>query len=241
MKHLLFSGWAVLLTAVAHLEAGPVTISFGAQQYGSAIGLADGTELPVESLVRFGYFNIPLEQVAARGGNFSLLNDSFIELASTRIGYFGGTTQLDDSGQIAQVNEAASPYEEAAGLFGHTVTYDPDLLGLQATRHYLWIMDAPTAAGATQYGLFSDADWIAPTFGEAIYDVSTVDPLATQDLYFADRGPEQSSIAGFGPLNKLRQVNATLSPVPEPSLTLLVLAATTVLGLRRRRPITTQL
>ena len=101
-------------------------------------------------------------------------------------------------------------------------------------------MDAPTAAGATQHGLFSDADWIAPTFGEAIYDVSTVDPLATQDVYFADRGPEQSSIAGFGPLNKLRQVNATLSPVPEPSLTLLVLAATTVLGLRRRRPITTQ-
>ena len=33
---------------------------------------------------------------------------------------------------------------------------------------------------------------------------------------------------------------ATLSPVPEPSLTLLVLAAATVLGLRRRRPVTTQ-
>jgi hypothetical protein len=226
-------GLALLGAAITGAHAQPVTITFGAQQYGSALGQADGSELPPESLVRFGYFSIPLDQVAAEAGNPSLLDSSFIELAATRIGYFGGFTLLDATGEVVDVQEASSPYDEAPGLFGHTLTYDPEAMGLMATRYFLWVVDAPELSGATQSGLFSDADWLSPSFGEATYDVTTVDPLNPQDFFGADRGPEQSSIPGFGPMNKLRPLNAT--PVPEPQLALLLVSAATALGLRRRR------
>jgi hypothetical protein len=225
---------ALLGAARPAAQAQPVTITFGAQQIGSALGLEDGSALPQESLIRFGYFSIPLEQVAAGAGNPSLLDSAFIELAATRIGYFGGYTILDQSGNVVDGQEAHSPYDEAPGLFGHTLTYDPEAMGLMATRYFLWVVDAPELSGATQSGLFSDADWLSPSFGEATFDVSTVDPLNPADVFAADRGPEQSSIPGFGPVNKLRPLNTT--PVPEPHLAFLLLAATATFGLRRRRP-----
>lgn len=224
---------ALLWGAAAHTLAQPVTITFAAQQYASALGAADGGELPAESLIRFGYFSLPFEDVVAGIGNPSLLESSFIQLAATRVGYFGGSTVLDETGAVVSQQEAASPYEEAPGLFGHSLTYDPAAMNLMTTRYFLWVVDTPAADGATEFGLFSDADWTSPTFGEATYDVSTVDPNNPSDVYEADRGPEISSVPGFGPLNKLRSIEGI--PVPEPQLPALVLAAASVLGWRRRR------
>lgn len=212
----------------------PVTVTFSAQGFGSALGLVEGTELPAESLVRFGYFSIPFEQVVAGLGVPSLLDDSFVELASTRVGYFGGYTILDGTGAVFDHSEdPSSPYEEAPGLFGHSLTYDPEAMNLLAARFYLWVVDTPELANANQFGLFSDSGWLTPnTPGEAVYDVSQVDPNDPADLFHADRGPETSPVV-LGPLNKLRPIEGV--PVPEPGLpALLVLATAAAAGWRRR-------
>lgn len=232
-KSLQLAGTAVFCAMAATGHAGPVTLTFGSQLTGAALGQANGTELPAESLIRFGYFTIPLEQVAAGLNDLSLLNSNFIQLAATRIGYFGGSTVLDDTGSVVSVEETNSPYEAYPGLFGHTLSYDPEALGLMAMRYYLWVVDAPELSGATQHGLFSDADWVSPSFSTETYDVSTVSPVDPMDLFAADRGPELSSVQDMGPLNKLRLLD--LTPVPEPQLPLLLLTAATALGLRRRR------
>ena len=229
------AGLLALVCVAPPAPAQPVTLTFAAQQYGSALGQSDGSELPAESLVRFGYFTVPFEQVMAGLGNPSLLESSFIQLAQTRVGYFGGTTVLDATGAVVSNQEPASPYEEAPGLFGHTLTYDPAAMGLIEARYYLWVIDAPDTASATEFGLFSDADWRTPGFPDSpTYDTATVDPANPLDLYAADRGPEISSVPGFGPLNKLRPIEGI--PVPEPHLPALVLAAAGFLGWRRRRP-----
>ena len=219
--------------AATPVAAQPVTITFAAQQYGSALGKADGGELPAESLIRFGYFSMPFEEVVAGVGNPTLLESSFIQLAATRVGYFGGSTVLDESGAVVSQQEASSPYDEAPGLFGHTLTYDPVAMGLMTTRYFLWVIDSEDGGDANEYALFSDADWTAPTLGEATYDVSTVDPAEASDVYAADRGPEISSVPGFGPLNKLRPIQGI--PAPEPHLPALLLLAAGALGWRRRR------
>lgn len=226
-------GLVLCCAAAAPLTAEPVTITFSAQQPGSGLAHADGTELPAESSVRFGYFSVPFEQVVAGVGTPSLLESSFIQLAATRIGYFGGSTVLDESGNVFENSEPPSPWEGAPGLFGHTLTYDPAAMGLMATRYFLWVTDTADASGATEFALFSDADWTSPAFGEATYDVSTVNPVNPLDLYAADRGPEISSVPGFGALNKLRTIEGI--PVPEPELPVLMLAAAGLLAVRRRR------
>ena len=228
-----FLGLVLCCGAAIPLAAEPVTITFSAQQPGSGLAHADGIELPAESSVRFGYFSIPFEQVVAGIGTPSLLESSFIELAATRIGYFGGSTVLDESGNVFSNSEPPSPWEGAPGLFGHTLTYDPAAMGLMATRYFLWVSDTPDAGSATEFGLFSDADWTSPAFGEATYDVSTVNPANPLDLYAADRGPEVSTIPAFGALNKLRTIEGI--PVPEPHLPALLLLAGGLLGCRRRR------
>ncbi|MFN0128731.1 MAG: PEP-CTERM sorting domain-containing protein [Verrucomicrobiales bacterium] len=227
---------AGLAGATGLTQGQPVTVTFSAQEIGSALGVAEGTELPAESLVRFGYFSISFEQVVAGLGTPSLLEDSFIELASTRIGYFGGSTVLDGTGQVLDnFEDPSSPFEEAPGLFGHSLTYDPEAMSLLEARFYLWVVDTPELANASQFGLFSDSGWLTPnTPGEAIYDLSQVDPNDPADLFHADRGLETSSIGGFGPLNKLRPIEGV--PVPEPGLPALLLLATAAAAGWRRRP-----
>jgi hypothetical protein len=213
----------------------PVTITFSAQNYGSGMGGSNGLELPAESLVRFGYFTIPTEQVVAGVGTPSLLDASFIELAKTRIGYFEGSTVLDETGAILSHTESNSPYEEGPGLFGHSVTYDPEALDLLATRFFLWIVDSPELDTATEFGLFSDPAWLSPNTpgGDTVYDMSSVDPQNAQHVYHGDRGPEISALPGLGPLNKLRPISGI--PAPEPHLPALLLLAAATLGWRRRR------
>lgn len=223
-----------LLAAAVTAHSQPVTLTFAAQQFGSGLGRSNGTEIPAESLIRFGYFTIPFEQVVAGVGNPSLLESSFIQLAQTRVGYFGGFTVLDETGAVVDNDEPSSPYDEAPGLFGHTLTYDPAALGLMAARYYLWVVDAPDTASATEFGLFSDAGWQSPVFPDSpTFDVATVDPSNPSDLYHGDRGPEQSAVPGFGSLNKLRPIENI--PVPEPQLPVLVLAGAGLLVSRRRR------
>jgi hypothetical protein len=232
-------GLALLAAAPDPGAAQPVTITFAAQQYGSALGNAEGGELAAESLIRFGYFSIPLSEVVAGLETPGLLESSFIQLAATRVGYFGGTTILDATGAVISNQEPSSPYEEAPGLFGHTLTYDPEAMGLMAARYFLWVVDTPDAGNANQYSLFSDDAWISPsTIGEVVYDVSTTDPNDPDDVYHADRGPELSSVPGFGPLNKLRAIEGI--PAPEPGLPALLLTATGLLVWRRRRPTVAQ-
>ncbi len=238
------SGTTRLLFALAsmagiagHAPAQPVTITFSAQEPGSVLGLADGSgELPVESLVRVGYFSIPHDQVLARLDTPSLLEPSFTQLASTRIGYFGGFTGLDNNGAVFEnYEEPGGPNREGPGLFAHSLTYDPEAMGLRATQFYLWVVDTPVFEDATEFGLFSHSGWTSSpnTPGESIYEVNQVNPFDPMDLLHADRGPELSSIAGFGPLNKLRAIEGM--PVPEPALPALLLAAAAWIGWQRRR------
>jgi hypothetical protein len=227
-------GMALLGIVGRPAGAQPVTLTFGAQQYGSGIGTVEGGDLPTESLVRFGYFSLSVEQVVAGLGAPALLEQSFIELASTRIGYFGGETILDGTGAVISHTLPPSPYEDAPGLFGHTLSYDPEAMGLMATRYFLWVVDTQDAEDASYFGLFSDNAWVSPGFGEATYDVSTTDPDDPDDVYHADRGPELSSVPGFGPLNKLRAIEGI--PAPEPGLPALLLTAAGLLTWRRRRP-----
>lgn len=228
----LFSSLCVAVSVLSTLPAGAgsvsVTVTFGAQEMGSPLGLFDGTDLPTGNLVRFGYFTLTNSEVEANSGDLPLLNAAFQELAFTNVGYFGGSTVLDDTGAVTSHDDGLF-YNVAVGLFAHDLTFAPEALGLLNTQYFMWAFNSPDINTATENAIFSDDGWKTPAFGSTVFDIRTVDPLSDSDVYLAVRGPEDS-VLGLGDLNKLQPV----TPVPEPQGALLVAAGLAWILTRRR-------
>ncbi len=213
------------LTASAS-QAGPFTVTFSAQNNGSPLGLSNGTDLPTGSLVRFGYFTIPLNDVLAKFDQISLLNGCFVELAYTQIGMFGGSTSLNNDFSVASRSDGLST-PGAVGVFAHNVTFDAQAMNLIGTTNFwIWAFNTDSINTATEHGMFSADSWTTSSFGTAVFDVGDTSPSDPTDIYQATKGPEQSSLE-LGTLNKL-------IPVPEPTSGLLASFGLLFLVSRRR-------
>ncbi len=214
----------VLFGTAGVLTAGTATITYSAQETGSALGGIDGTELPIGSLVRFGYFD-PVVDIAASWGNISLLDSSFTELGRTLTGHFNGNTTWDETGMVTSSDIGQN--FGVPGAFAASVTLDAAALGNTTTRMYIWAFDSSTVAAATAHAVFSDAAWTIGAKFTATFEVSAVNPSDPTDIYLAQLGPETSpNVTGL--LNKL-------IAVPEPSALLFSLLGLGSLVFSRRR------
>ena len=221
---------AALMPGMA--TAGILTMTFSAQNSGSALGTAGGVELPNDSLVRLGVFNTDFATLQSNFNNQVLLEGFFDELARVFVGDFAGSTSYDSDNNLISYDPGSDVGID--GGFGHQVDF-ADATPYEGEKVYLWAVNSPTETGATEAGLFSDSSWVIPTGGTApasmILELGEVRPLDAGDLYIATLGPEQATPNpdGLGgDLNKL-------VVVPEPGTGLLVLIGLGVGLLRRTR------
>jgi hypothetical protein len=162
-------------------------------------------------------------QIMANGTNFAFLNSNFVEFATSTIG---------DGGPINGGGSNDDGYWLANSINSATA------LGIQHTQIYYWLFNSPTAATASEYGIFtapSNTAWIFPAETDVpnttITDLSEV-PHNTSGILFGSYGTGLSR-DGESPLYNLAEVTA----VPEPaSVAAAVLATGAVaFGAVRRR------
>ncbi len=226
-KHFVLSLAAALGLAATSSAA---TIVWGAGQ-DNGFSLFSGAELPQQSLVRLGYFNLTDAQIQAIGTNVGLLNSSFTEIATARIG--------DGIGAPSNFSKSSTADTSA-------------VVGLQM---YLWAFASTDNSSvtnsinsATQIGVFyfdknsggtTAAKWAfpvqTPVPGSTSIDLSDLTGAAANAPLVGPAAhivigdfPKGTSTAGSAPNFGLRQV-------PEP--TTVGLIGFGVLGLiaRRRR------
>ena len=139
MYHSLFL--CLLFAAQCTTSAWAATINWSAST-NHGLSQADGSELPVGSLVRLGYFRSvmtdqPLTdgEIKAIAGSITLLEANFVQVAATTIG----------SGFSGSV----------AGHFAASSTADTSATGLnvEGKQMFVWVMNAVTSGAATQQAI----------------------------------------------------------------------------------------
>ncbi|MDA0813484.1 MAG: PEP-CTERM sorting domain-containing protein [Verrucomicrobia bacterium] len=218
----------VFFASVCIADAEVITVTFSAQNPGGALGKSSGSSLPSGSLVRLGYFDLNDSSILDSQRDIGLLDEFFTVVAEVMVGFFGGETILDDDLSVLSY-QAGTEFAQGAGGFAHSVTFDPVPLERDGDQLVLWAFNSDAIATATEFGIFSDDQWVTPSSLTLGFDLSTVDP--NSDLYIGQKGPEVSQELG-GEFNKLVIAG---SVVPEPSTGLLMLYGLGVLTLRRRR------
>lgn len=216
---------SLALSAVAH--GGAVTATFSAQASGSGLGSAEGTDLAVGSLVRFGYFDGATD-FGAMLNDLSLLNTHFTELGSAKVGYFDGLSVVNEFG--ANTSHTDGTNYNVPGAFTGKVSLTPSPV-LENTRLFMWAYNSSSMGGATAHAIFSDDAWKLGSFGTPVFELRTANPLDSNDIYLAVSGPQVAASGIGGTLNKL-------IGVPEPGSFLLGLGAFFSCLIRRKRPST---
>ncbi|MEZ5327819.1 MAG: PEP-CTERM sorting domain-containing protein [Verrucomicrobiales bacterium] len=219
----------LFVASVCIADAEVITVTFSAQNPGSALGNSSGSSLPSGSLVRLGYFDLNDPSVLDSQRDIGLLDEFFTVVAEVMVGFFGGETILEDDLSVRSYTPG-DEFSQGAGGFAHSVTFDPVPLERDGDQLVLWAFNSDAIATATEFGIFSDDEWVTPASLTMGLDLSSVDPAA--DIYIAKKGPELSQELG-GEFNKL--VIAGGNAVPEPSAGLLVVLGLSALTLRRRR------
>lgn len=173
---------ALLLATALGAHAAPVTLNFGSQAAGGAVGGSGGSELPPGALVLLGAFSLAPAEVEAASGDHFTLREDFEVIAATEVGTFGGTAQ------------------GASGAFSGSVTVDSKTYG--GRRIYLWILDAGDFGAATAHLVLSAPDWTVPAFGSESFQTGAVDPGAGDTVFIATREAGVTSPTLGGPLNQ---------------------------------------
>ncbi len=202
MKRTILLGACSLLAAAA-VQASQVT--WGAYQ-SNGVGIADsgGQPLALGDIVLLGHFNLTNSQIVANGNNRSFLLANFVQYASAFIG---------DGNPSGSVN----PQDNTGYWLANSVN-SSNALGIQGTEMYYWVFNAPVAANATQYGIFtapSSNAWMFPLDTAipptTVTDLSQV-PHDLTGILWGTFGTGTSS-DGFSPLYNL----APITSVPESS------------------------
>jgi hypothetical protein len=139
------------LAASVH-GASIVTVNVSALAY-NGVSLADGSLLPQGDLIRVGYFNLTDDLIQANNtpAGLSFLDANFVQFGTAVSGQGVG-----------------SP-----GYFSNSLTGFTGTSGLIGKQIYLWVLDSPTLASATQEGVFyltGNTNWLFP-------DDSSANPL----------------------------------------------------------------
>lgn len=188
----------ILLAAASALPvvAGPVTLTWGAQERGSALCQTNGIPLDSTSVVRLGYFDISPEQIQQLFAEPVELDTHFTTLASSTITAFGG---VDHSG-LPLLSTPGTFHPEAGGCFAASLILSPlaNSSLSDGQRCYIWVMNNASVADATEHGVISDHTWVLNLggFGPLSWDLSEATSGDPSDLVLGHRGPQSSPLVG---------------------------------------------
>ena len=215
MKRLLLILAAVLLTQA---QAATVSISVNSNG-GPMFATSAGDLITLGSCIRIGVFD-------TSGANLTTLqtsNDYFaINALFTPLGESGGdsgtVTQFGNSGSVLIINDLFG----TGNVLGQIANIDSAYLPA-GQQLYAWVFNSSTPLGSEQWGIYtSTTGW---NFPEALGS----ETLSTFEIDTIIRG---STTGGLTTSDRL-----SLSPVPEPAGSLLILATGLIYHLRRtRRP-----
>lgn len=220
----LFSALAVSANAATIVWSGAVDNGFA---------IAGGASLlPVNSLVRLGYFNIDDSLIQANAFNIAYLNANFVQLDFDRI---GGTEVVGLPGYFAD-REELNTGSTGLNIEGRQLVYWALLSSDNSSV-------AASIATATQTGIFysTSADWKIPGDipDQPEPGITNIDLTnLTGDGPTADLLPTARVVVGSYTSNTagpFEARNFALAAVPEPSTAIVALLGGTALLLRRRR------
>lgn len=115
----------------------------------------DGTLIGNGCAVRLGSFSLTEAQVAATG-DYAKLKTYFKPLAEGIVGA-GTSDQAGGSGTVLRANGFPYPGD----IFGAIENIDTSYLP-EGTKMYVWVFNNANPDQATQWGLFTGANWTAP-------------------------------------------------------------------------------
>jgi hypothetical protein len=136
-------------------------VSWGAAE-SNGVGLADGTDLPAECLVRVGNFSISDADIRSNAGNRAFLEANFIEFGRAAVG---------------DGNVAGDGIRHSAHWYANS-TNSTQSLGINGKRIYYWVFDAPGSGTPTQQGIYT-----APASGAWMFrDDNTIPNSTVTDI-----------------------------------------------------------
>jgi len=143
LKHILVGS---VISLAAALPGFSGTVSWGSEAIERLFADSNGSYLPFGSLALLGTFD-PSTDFATFGTDYSYLSGKFTEFGDARIGDGGFYDPLGD------------PAFWIYGGFGATTE-----VSALSTQLFYWVFNAPSAAGATEWGIYSNTadQWITP-------------------------------------------------------------------------------
>jgi hypothetical protein len=221
MKHTVLT--SVLLSLGLSASAQAAISIAGNNLGGSGRVLADaaGSPLPTGSVVRVGFFNDPVADIAIISGtDFSAIDQKFNSL---------GEGVVPNSGSVSA---GALAIGANAGRFSFTVQNVQQSYLPAGKQMFYWVFNSSTASTATQWALFTNDDtsgggspWLS------VLENTEVPGSGDLSLAVQQARVDDASDVITGTLNadQLR-----LAVIPEPSLAALCLSAGALLFRRRR-------
>ena len=180
----------------ASATPGPFTLTWSAQESGSALCLANGTPLAVGQKVRLGYFDISQEEVQSNFTQPMMLAAHFHSLAETDIGSFESQTFVG----FPELSTSGVNFPEAFGSFASSIIFAPstESTEMDGQRCYVWAMDSATVEASNEHGIFSHDSWVLElnTFGSSQWDLGQVTSTNPADILLGSRGPQVSLEVG---------------------------------------------
>jgi hypothetical protein len=182
---------------------------------------ADGSPLPEGSVIRVGFFNDPVADIAILSGfDFSAINDLFKPLGEGAIRTAGKVTD-------GALGIATPPGNFTFRIENIDQSYLPP-----GKQLFYWVFNSSNPSTATQWALFTNDDtnggaspWTAPVDDPAFPGTATLEmPLREGVVDDASDMITGSLVGG----------TIQLRPIPEPSLAALCLSAGALFFRRRR-------
>lgn len=139
------------------LKAGSLTIS---SVGGTKFATKNGQLLTQGCTVRIGSFNLPdstRNLILPEQGDYAQLKSVFKPLAEGLIGA-GSAAQASGSGSYIRANS----FPAAGDVFGSVANFSASYMPT-GTQLYLWVFNHTDPDQATQWGLFTADDWLAPS------------------------------------------------------------------------------
>ena len=195
-----------MFMGVAGANTGPFTLTWGAQESGSCLCLANGEPLSAGQKVRIGYFDISQQEIKLHSSQPSLLAAHFHVLSEAGIGSFEGQTFVG----FPELSTSGISIPEALGSFASSIIFTPssEASEMDGKRCYVWAMNGATVDASSQHGIFSHSSWVLDlnSFGSGQWDLSQVSAANPGDVLLGTRGPQISAQVG-GPV--LRMMNTS--------------------------------
>jgi len=185
-----------LCMGLASANPSPFTLTWSAQESGSALCLADGTPLASGQKVRLGYFDISPQEIQSHFTQPAFLAAHFHMLAEAEIGSFESQTFVG----FPELSTSGVRFPQAVSSFASSIVFtpSPESTEMDGKRCYVWAMDAATAETSVQHGIFSHSFWVLNlnTFGTGQWDLSQVAATNPDDVLLGSRGPQISAEVG---------------------------------------------